>query len=168
MAAANRLHDYYRLPWPLACAGAVCVLILLNLIVTVGFVLAVPRLLQDIPRDETKQQELYEKFRSRIDAISPVPLDPQYFPEKAVDSVAFKYVQDLLSGPYIANAIVHFTGYIGNWIFELTSNIFYLLIESVQSTSAQCREARNFLLSNFNLVILKDRTSANQCRVDRR
>jgi predicted PurR-regulated permease PerM len=125
--SANRLHDYYRLPWPLACAGAVCVLILLNLIVTVGFVMAVPRLLQDIPRDETKQQELYEKFRGRIDAISPVPLDPQYFPEKAVDSVAFKYVQDLLSGPYIANAIVHFTGYIGNWVFEFVLILFILL-----------------------------------------
>ena len=125
--SANRLHDYYRLPWPLACASAVLVLIFLNLVVTLGFVLAVPRLLQDLPRDEEKQQQLYDQFRSRVDKISPVPLDPNYFPEKAVDSVAFKYVQDLLSGPYIANAIVQMTKYLGSWIFEFVLILFILL-----------------------------------------
>jgi predicted PurR-regulated permease PerM len=125
--SANRLHDYYRLPWPLACAGAVIVLVFLNLVVTLGFVLAVPRLLQDLPRDEDKQQELYTKFRNRVEKISPVPLDPHYFPEKAVDSQAFKYVQDLLSGPYVTNMIVRFTSYLGNWLFEFILILFILL-----------------------------------------
>src|SRR5436305_3668258 len=104
--SAIRLHDYYRLPWPLACAGAVFVLIILNAIVTLGFIMAVPRLLQDLPRDEVKQQELYEKFRSRVEQISPVPLDEKYFPQNASDSEAFKYVRDLLSGPYITEGIL--------------------------------------------------------------
>jgi predicted PurR-regulated permease PerM len=125
--SAIRLHDYYHLPWPLACAGAVLVLIILNLVVTLGFVMAVPRLLQDLPRDAVKQQELYDKFRNRVDAISPLPLDPKYFPEQAVDSVAFKYVQDFISGPYVTNAIVNFTGYVGKWLFEFVLILFILL-----------------------------------------
>lgn len=125
--SANRLHDYYRLPWPLACAGAVLVLVILNLVVTMGFVLAFPRLLQDLPRDEEKQQKLYTQFRDRIDRISPVPLDPNYFPEKAVDSAAFKYIQDLLSGPYVTNMIVKFTSYLGSWLFEFILILFILL-----------------------------------------
>jgi len=85
-----------RLPWPVACIGAVMVLVVLNLVVMVGFVVAVPRLLQDLPQDADRQQELYDKFRTRLEQVSPVPLDPQYFPPGAEDSEAFKYVQKTL------------------------------------------------------------------------
>ena len=49
--SANRLNTFYRLPWPVACIGAVMVLVVLNLVVMGGFLLAVPRLLQDLPQD---------------------------------------------------------------------------------------------------------------------
>lgn len=146
--SANRLHDYYKLPWPLACAGAVVVLVILNLVVTLGFVLAVPRLLQDLPRDEEKQQELYTKFRDRIDKISPVPLDPNYFPEKAVDSQAFKYVQDLLSGPYVTNMIVRFTSYLGSWLFEFVLILFILLFLLMEGRMLMRRLTAVFGTSN--------------------
>src|SRR5437868_5102789 len=96
--SANRLNTFYRLPWPVACIGAVMVLVILNLIVMGGFVFAVPRLLQDLPQDEARQQRVYKDFRTRLEQVSPVPLDAQYFPEQAKDSEAFAYVQKTLSG----------------------------------------------------------------------
>ena len=54
--SANRLNSFYRLPWPVACIGAVLVLVVLNLVVMGGFVLAVPRLLQDLPEWPIKRR----------------------------------------------------------------------------------------------------------------
>ena len=125
--SANRLHQFYRLPWPVACIFPVVVLIVLNLVVTFGFIAAVPRLLQDLPRDEARQQELYDKFRNRIDKISPWQLDPEYFPEKAVDSQAFQYVQHLLTGSYVTDAIVWFSGHVFTWLFQFVLILFILL-----------------------------------------
>src|SRR3954463_3007271 len=56
--SAHRLNTFSRLVWPVACVGAVMVLVILNLIVMGGFVFAVPRLLQDLPQDAARQQEL--------------------------------------------------------------------------------------------------------------
>src|SRR5262245_37791308 len=94
-SSAVRLNTFYRLPWPLACLGSVLVLVFLNLVVTVGFMVAVPRLLQDLaPIDATKQQDVYSNFRQRVKTmIEPMKLDEQYFPEKATESEFFKYVQ---------------------------------------------------------------------------
>src|SRR5262245_54487440 len=80
-SSANRLHSFYRLPWTLACMVSVFVLVLLNLVVTVGFIVAIPRLVQDItPINADRQQEIYTTLRERIELISPVPLDTRYFP----------------------------------------------------------------------------------------
>jgi predicted PurR-regulated permease PerM len=125
--SANRLHDFYRFPWPLACIVPVIGLVVLNLVVTLGFVAAVPRLLQDLPHDEKRQQQIYEQFRANIEKISPVPLDPQYFPEKAVDSQAFEYVQRLLAGSYVTDAILWFSRHLVAWLFEFVLILFILL-----------------------------------------
>src|SRR5436190_5399330 len=73
-SSADRLNSFYRLPWPIACLVSVTVLVLLNLVVVGGFVLAIPRLVQDLPADPGRQQEVYTKFRERMEQISPVPL----------------------------------------------------------------------------------------------
>src|SRR5205814_1787820 len=71
--SANRLHDFYRLPWPLACAVAVGMLVALNLVVTLGFVLAVPKMLQSLPnpRDRAAQESFYTSLRKQIENVSP-------------------------------------------------------------------------------------------------
>src|SRR5947209_577105 len=99
--SAHRLNTFYRLPWPVACVGAVLVLVVLNLVVMGGFVIAIPRLLQDVPQDAARQQALYKKFRDHLEQVSPVPLDPKYFPDQASESEAFNYVRDIISGRYI-------------------------------------------------------------------
>src|SRR5207248_612673 len=125
--SANRLNSFYRLPWPVACIGAVMVLVVLNLVVMGGFVFAVPRLLQDLPQDPTRQQELYDKFRVRLEQVSPVPLDPEYFPPEADKSQAFQYVQKTLQGTYITDALVKALGYIANWAWQFVLILFIIL-----------------------------------------
>src|SRR5262245_10718409 len=59
-SSANRLHTFYRLPWTAACIVSVVVLVLANFVVTLGLVLAVPRLVQDMtPITPDRQQEVY-------------------------------------------------------------------------------------------------------------
>src|SRR3712207_7817850 len=53
----------------------------------------VPRVLQALPTDERQAQELYARFRDRLQQISPVALDPVYLPENATESAAVKYIQ---------------------------------------------------------------------------
>jgi predicted PurR-regulated permease PerM len=127
--SANRLNSFYRLPWPVACLGAVLVLVFLNLVVTVGFVVAVPRMLQDLPGpyDEKRQQELYEQFRGRLEKVSPLPLDQNYFPEKAEDSQTFQYIRKTLQGTYITDAILRLSSYVGSWLWEFVLILFILL-----------------------------------------
>jgi AI-2 transport protein TqsA len=125
--SANRLNSFYRLPWPVACIGAVMVLVVMNLVVMGGFIFAVPRLLQDVPQDATRQQQLYENFRYRLEQVSPAPLDAVYFPEKAEDSEAFQYVRKTLQGTYITDALVKAAGYVASWAWQFVLILFIIL-----------------------------------------
>lgn len=124
--SADRLNSFYRLPWPVACVGAVTVLVVLNLAVMGGFVLAVPRLLQDLPQDPAKQQELYDKFRSRLGQVG-VPVENEIFPPDASESQVFKYVQKTLEGTYITDALLRAAGYVGTWLWQFVLVLFIIL-----------------------------------------
>ncbi len=126
-SSANRLHSFYRLPWVFACMISVTGLVLINLVVVGGFVLAVPRLVQDLPADPEKQKELYGKFRDRLEQISPMPLDPQYFPEqdKAYDSQFFNYVRSLTS--YVPELLLRAGNLVLNWLWQFVLIMFILL-----------------------------------------
>jgi AI-2 transport protein TqsA len=127
-SSANRLHEYYKLPWALACLVSVTVLVLFNLILTLGFIVAIPRLVQDIgATDEKRQQEIYEKFRDHLEQISPVKLDQEYFPPEANKSELFNVVKQTLRGPYLAEALLKVTGYLTNWLWQFVLIMFILL-----------------------------------------
>lgn len=127
-SSANRLHDFYRLPWPLACMVSVAVLIIFNFVVTLGFIFAVPRLVQDIaPVDQERQNKIYKNFRDRLAQISPLPLDDAYFPEEAAKSEFFNVVQQTLRGPYVGEALLKLAGYLTNWLWQFVLILFILL-----------------------------------------
>jgi predicted PurR-regulated permease PerM len=125
--SADRLNTFYRLPWPVACMGAVICLVVIFLLVMGGIVFAVPRLLQDVPQDEARQQVLYDKFRARLEQVSPVPLDPTYFPEDAKQSEAFTYVRNIITGTYITDALLVVAKYVGTWIWQFVLILFIIL-----------------------------------------
>jgi len=100
------------------------VLVVLNLAIMGGFVVAVPKLLQDLPQDPGRQQELYDNFRGRLDQAG-IPLD--YFPPKAEDSAAFEYVRKTLQGTYITDALLKAAGYVGAWVWQFVLILFIIL-----------------------------------------
>lgn len=127
-SSANRLHTFYRLPWAAACIVSVLVLVLANLVVTTGLVLAVPRLVQDLtPITPDRQQEVYNKLRTNVKNVSPLPLDDRYFPEKAEDSEFFKAIQKVLDGTYLGELLFRLAGYVMNWLWQFVLILFILL-----------------------------------------
>jgi len=86
-----RLH----LPWGLASLVSVGVLVVVVLLVAVGFTLSVSKFVLDIG-SPGKQVLLYDNFRKKAVAMSPVPIgdDDVYFNLKAEDSQIFKTIRD--------------------------------------------------------------------------
>jgi AI-2 transport protein TqsA len=125
--SANRLNTFYRLPWPAACVGAVTCLVILFLLILGASVVAVPRLLQDIPQDEARQQRLYSDFRDRLQQVTPVALDTKYFPDKASESEAFNYLRTITTGTYITDALLRFVGFVGNCAWQFVLVLFIIL-----------------------------------------
>jgi AI-2 transport protein TqsA len=125
--SADRLNSFYRLPWPVACVGAVLVLMVIGLVVLGGFVFAVPRLLQDLPQDPARQQVLYDQFRDRLQQVSPTAINPEYFPPEAENSQAFQYVRKTLQGTYITDALIQAAKYVGNWAWQFVLILFIIL-----------------------------------------
>jgi predicted PurR-regulated permease PerM len=119
-----------RVPWSAACAVAVGVVVAGALGVTLAFGLIVPKLLQVLPTDDRRTQEYYRLFRDRVQHLSPVPLDPYYFPENADDSAAVKYLRGALdpkNPQFVVNTLVSIGGVGGSWLWQWTLIMFLLL-----------------------------------------
>ncbi len=129
------LHRRLRFRWNFACFIVVGGLVLVILLMTVGLSLVIPKLLQTVPRaDEVnKQLELYEKFRKRLESLSPVPLDETLFPRnpQSTDDIrAFHYITEALqkSLPQILlNVAVYGSSYLWQLILIMFILLFLLL-----------------------------------------
>src|SRR4051794_25487721 len=75
--SANRLHNYYRMPWRLACTTAVGALVLFNFVVVGGALIAVPRLLQSVPNPNNPeaQRKFYFKIREQVESYTHINPD---------------------------------------------------------------------------------------------
>ena len=85
------------IPWGLASMISVLLLGVFFLLVTMGFMLAVPRILQGLPNPNSyaAQQQYYDDFRRQVKSASPVPVD-SVLPEEAENSRLFLYVKKTL------------------------------------------------------------------------
>ena len=119
------------IPWTLACTFMVAVLVAVAVLVTLGFGLAIPKMLQDLPTDEHRWQEVYSRFRDRLRFVSPVPLDPEYFPEAAQDSKFVQVVREALTPARLLNYLqpvaILGVGWIWQWILIMFILLFLLL-----------------------------------------
>jgi predicted PurR-regulated permease PerM len=68
--AVQWLNARFHMPWSLACSSMVAVLVVLVAATAVAFSLAVPKIVQQLPNDPKKSQEVYEKFRYRLEGVS--------------------------------------------------------------------------------------------------
>src|SRR5260370_6134531 len=80
--AALWLHQKFRLEWTLSCLSVISGLVVVNLLIILVFILALPRAFQVLPRADDNQAilNLYKKFRNNLERISPFPLDAGLFP----------------------------------------------------------------------------------------
>lgn len=131
--SANRLHAFYRLPWPLACTVAVGGLVFFNLIVVAGLLLAVPRLLQSVPNpnNPNAQVQFYEDFREQVKKLSPIKIDEksfnEYLPEDPKESRLFLTVKKTIEGEYIIQALLSALSYLSSYLWQFILVLFILL-----------------------------------------
>lgn len=86
---------WQRVPWSLACLAVVLVLFGLSLMIPVGLGVVVPKVLQNLGNPD-RQQHFYADFRTKVGELG-VQLDPEYFPERASDSLFASSIQEALN-----------------------------------------------------------------------
>lgn len=130
------LHRKFRMEWTLSCLTVISGLVLLNLLIMLVFIFAIPRVLQILPSptNETAILELYEKFRHNLERISPFPLDPGLFPErpeKTSDIQAFQNLIDFarsVAPDVLKTTLLYGSMWLWQWILILFM-LFFLLLE---------------------------------------
>jgi len=129
--AAMWLHVNLRFRWGIACLMVILGLVLLNLLIMAVFVVAVPRMLQVLPRPDDPEQQLkfYNAFRHQVGELSPVELAPDLFPlePKEVKEIrAFQFVTEFVV-KYAPEALLQLALYGTNWLWEWILIMFILL-----------------------------------------
>ena len=123
----------WRVPWALACTLLVAVLVAVILLVPLGTGMAIAQMLKEVPRDDERQQVMYEHFRNRVAEISPATA-AQYLPEQAQDFRLFQAIRNLLDPEkqYFIDTLMGIAGYGGNWLLQgilITFLLLFLLLE---------------------------------------
>jgi AI-2 transport protein TqsA len=128
--AAGWLHLRLRLPWSLACFTVIGLLLLMNLLVTLGFALAFTRFVQELPRpyDREAQEQVYRNFRDKVNkSFGPLPDANEYLPADPESSRAFQYVRQTIESPYMTEALLKVAWYANNWLWQWILIMFILL-----------------------------------------
>jgi predicted PurR-regulated permease PerM len=135
----------HKVPWVLACTFMIVFLITVVLLIPIGFGLAFSKMLQEIPRDEQGQQDIYTEFRHRVEVVSP-PLAETYFPPKAQDFRLFQAVTNILDPekPYFLDVLKYIAGYGGGWLWEGVLIMFMLLFLMLEGRMLSLRVAEIF------------------------
>lgn len=126
--AASWLHRRLKFPWFLACLTVILGLIVVNVGVFVGFALAVPSIMQDLPnpRDPDELKRIYAKSRQSLGAVAPGSTD-RILPENPDDSNIYNYTRQLLDGRYVTDQLIALSKIAGTWLIQSVIILFILL-----------------------------------------
>src|SRR5713226_1879082 len=71
---AQWLNQRWRIPWTLACSLVVTGVVIINLVMTLGFTLAITKIVQDLPDPRTTlgREQLYQSIRRPMSRL-PLP-----------------------------------------------------------------------------------------------
>lgn len=127
------LNQKLRLPWTVSCTVAVGLLLGLFGMVTLGFLVSIPKMLQELPRPDSydAQKQFYSDFRKQVIKTSPVNVE-SVLPEDPENSQLFIQVRKTLQGEYVTKALLRILQYFNSWLFQLvliTFILFFLLME---------------------------------------
>lgn len=142
---AYGMHRWLRLPWTLSCFVVVGGLIVFNLLITVGFGLAITRMLQNIPdlRYPGERERAYDIVRGRLDRV--MTLDEEYLPKKAQNSKVFGYIEQTLEkGTYVAEVLWSITKSSNSWLWQWVLVMFILLFLMLEGRMLGRRVAEIF------------------------
>ena len=117
-----------RLSWSVACLSVVAGFVALVLLLFVAFGLGVSKIVIDLG-DRTTQDRVYLDFRAKLQRISPVGLDPEYFAEEPDQSKLLISLRDFFnprSQPFL-HLVGQLVGYGGNFIWQSILVMFILL-----------------------------------------
>ncbi len=122
------LNQRLHFSWAFSCMLVVGGLVILNLLLTLGFVLAVPKMVQDLPdlRTDEGQKKMYTDIHDRVELVWPV--EKEYYPEDPEESKVFRYIQQTLKDSSSVAYTLWSIGYYGNnWLWEWVLVMFILL-----------------------------------------
>ena len=126
--AASWLTRRFRLPWFLSCLSVILLLIVANMAVFIGFALAVPSIMQELPnpRDPEELKGIYAKARESLGSVAPASVD-RVLPPDPDSSNVYNYTRQLLDGRYITDQIVSLSKIAGAWLMQSVIIVFILL-----------------------------------------
>jgi predicted PurR-regulated permease PerM len=131
------LHQRLKFRWSVACLTVIAGLILINALILLGFALAIPKVLQVLPRnpgtglavERDQRQVIYETLREKLMKL--FPLDDDLFPKDFSKSQPFVYISDTIT-KYVPEALLR-VGYYGlSWAWQVILILFILLFLMVE------------------------------------
>jgi predicted PurR-regulated permease PerM len=126
--AASWLHEKMKIRWALACVVVIFGLVMANLLIFFTFSASVSRLVTGLS-DEEKNVNTYKNIRTNLEKISPVPLDPEFFPaepKRMKDIPVFTYIQDS-AGPIFREVAFYSADWVWQVVLVLFTTFFVLL-----------------------------------------
>ncbi|MSQ94992.1 MAG: AI-2E family transporter [Gemmataceae bacterium] len=127
--AAAWLHQTLKIRWSLACITVVILLVVANLLITTVFAASVARVVNQLS-DEKKVKEAYNEFRTKLEKMSPGPLDEGLFPKnpESINQIGIlQYIKDAV--PYVVGQTAKY-GSLWSWRLIVTLFItFFILLE---------------------------------------
>jgi AI-2 transport protein TqsA len=132
--AASWMHRRLKFPWFLACLSVILLLVLLNLLVFLGFALAVPQIIQGIPnpREPEELKKIYNKARWSLESVVSTESVNRILPENPDESNVYNYTRQLLEGRYVTDQLITLSKIAGAWIIQsiiILFILFFLLLE---------------------------------------
>jgi AI-2 transport protein TqsA len=126
---AGWLHRTLKIRWSLSCLVVICGLLVVNILMTVVFGMAVSRIAQQIPTAEQDVMDFYDKIRGKIEAASPWELDEVIFPKKPENVSQIRAYQLLLDNvrPFLIDLAKMGGLSFGYWILILFTLLFLML-----------------------------------------
>lgn len=126
--AASWLHRRVGLPWFVACLTVILGLIVVNVAVFVGFALAVPQIMQELPnpRDPDEMKRVYANARNSLDSFAPGSVDKVLPPDPETSNV-YNYMRQMFEGRYVTDQLISLSKIAGSWFLQSVIILFILL-----------------------------------------
>lgn len=127
--AASWLHRRIKLPWFVCCLTVILGLIVANLGVFVGFALAVPQIIQELPnpREPDELKRVYNNARDSLKSVASVESVDRILPRDPESSNVYTYARQLLDGRYVTDQLITLSKIAGSWLMESVIILFILL-----------------------------------------